>query len=263
MSPHDPPALLAQIEQILSRPPGDPAELHALLAALFDHCRNQQHVLDRLIRISDGYQRAERERGSSYLERYHRELHRLERIVRISDRYQDMLRDINSQLERMANTDILTDLPNRRCAIQQVEQNMQQAQAADSALCVALVDIDHFKRINDSFGHPVGDQAIRWIARLMADSLPADQFCARWGGEEFLILLRTRDNHSAARLLEDLRSMVAVSTFPHAGQQISLSISIGVCHLQADDNLHSLLKRADDALYQAKTLGRNRISQLD
>lgn len=242
--------------ELLRDPDADAPALRAALQTLFDRCRTQQRLLDRLVQLSDGYQNAERQRGLSFAQRYERKLRQLERIVRISDRYQSMLQDLNERLSHVATHDALTGLPNRRHMQERLDTEMSRATRKGEGFSVAMADIDHFKRINDQHGHAVGDATLSRLARVLADSLREYDLCARWGGEEFLLLFVGVSFDEALRLAERIRLRVAE---PPADGAPAVTVSIGVTDFCPGDTRDSLLQRADAALYRAKDAGRDRV----
>lgn len=150
-------------------------------------------------------------------------------------------------LYKLATFDQLTGLPNRRALLEQLEQQWQ----LDAPLTLLIIDIDHFKQINDRHGHQTGDQAIRQLARELKSWAPDLQQVGRWGGEEFLVAM-TQDGATCWRLAEQLRNRIAYLAAPH------MTISIGVAERSPDDDsLSQLIHRADMAMYQAKRQGRN------
>ncbi len=255
-------SLLVRAASMLQQESAGVAELRSVLEALLGRCHDQQRLLDRVTRLSDGYQRAERERGHDHLKHYLRELRRVEKIVRISDRYQVMLQEMNGRLVSMANTDALTGLANRRFACEELESRINLVQRNNGSLCVALADIDRFKQVNDSFGHAAGDKAIKLIADTLQAGLRDYDLCARWGGEEFLILLSFSRLDDAGQLLERLRLAIESMVFGVAETTLPLSISIGVSEYRSGEASFEVLKRADEALYLAKNAGRNTVCSL-
>lgn len=242
------------------------SELRLGLAALLKDYRSQQRLLDRLVHISDRYQQVERERGQTQMERYQRKLRQIEKMVRISDSYQGMLRDLNERLLKQSTHDELTGLPNRRYANEQIEREIASVNRYGGSLCFALADLDYFKQINDNHGHRSGDSVLQAAARVLQSNLRDCDTCARWGGEEFLILLPHCDMVSAHLLCERLRSAVAECVITDlAGQAIELniSISIGISTYRPEELSHLAIHRADGALYQAKQAGRNRVAVAD
>ncbi len=159
--------------------------------------------------------------------------------------------------QRLAHHDFLTDLPNRR----QLEQvlGVSLAQSSRSGVpCAALViDIDHFKRLNDRFGHPVGDKVLREISRRLQNELRAGSTLGRWGGEEFVVVAPQTERHEAQQLGE--RLLYAVRADPIAGEHL-VTVSIGITSYRPGDTPETLIARADRALYRAKQAGRDRLA---
>lgn len=166
------------------------------------------------------------------------------------------------ELYRMATTDVLTGLANRRQVIALGERETALALRYGRPLAVLMIDIDLFKEVNDRFGHPSGDRAIRNLAEVMRAVLRATDIPGRLGGEEFTAILPATDAAGAAALAERLRLGIEVSRAAHAddGQVIACTVSIGVAELlPGESDFDTLLLRADRALYQAKAAGRNRV----
>ncbi len=158
----------------------------------------------------------------------------------------------------MACTDSMTGLFNRRHGALVLDQSIAAAKRSGTPLSIGLIDIDHFKRINDVHGHPVGDEAIRHVSELLALTARKSDIVARWGGEEFLAIFpgTTAPGHRIAG--ERYRMRIAHSPLTVAGKPIEITISIGVATLAAETS-DDLLARADRALYRAKERGRNRV----
>ena len=177
-------------------------------------------------------------------------------------RYMDTLRQRLDQSLELAITDQLTGLYNRRFLGTQLEPLVQRAQCGGDPVSVMAIDIDHFKRCNDTFGHDVGDAVLReFAARLASNTRPSDYAC-RQGGEEFIVVMPRTTGDIACLAAERLRRAIAASAFiiPGLGQPLEVTISIGVASTEgADDTPETLLKRADEALYEAKRGGRNRV----
>jgi diguanylate cyclase (GGDEF)-like protein len=248
------------VAELLADPQYAGNPLREALAELFSRYQEHLYQLEKITRIADGFQDAERQRGLGHAERYRRQLRQLEKIIRISDRYQHMLHDLNQRLHDLSNRDGLTDLPNRRFMLERLGAEINQAQRLQQPLAVALVDVDHFKRINDRYGHGVGDQALCRIAASQKEVLRDYDVCGRWGGEEFLILLPQTDAVAAERVVERLCRAIGDQGLPlPAGEgECRVTVSIGVTVWRLGEPLDVLLKRADDALYMAKRQGRNR-----
>ncbi|MGW8393537.1 diguanylate cyclase [Pseudoduganella sp. HUAS MS19] len=171
----------------------------------------------------------------------------------------------NRKLEELAATDPLTGIANRRRMTEQIAQELERARRFHHPLSLLMIDIDHFKRINDTYGHEAGDQAIIQTATLLTASLRAVDTVARFGGEEFVLLMPETHIAVATHAAERLRERAAALRVRTAsGVEVELTISIGVAAADphgAADTPSSLLVRADKALYRAKKEGRNRVVQ--
>lgn len=164
------------------------------------------------------------------------------------------LRALNRKLERLSITDRLTDLYNRLKLDLVLEAEILRATRSGHAFGVILLDIDHFKRINDQHGHPTGDLVLVELARLLRAGTRATDAVGRWGGEEFLVVCADTDGAGAAKLAETLRQTIQDHRFPVVQR---LSASFGVTAFAPGDSAREIVSRADAALYLAKTAGRN------
>lgn len=164
-----------------------------------------------------------------------------------------------SLFQRLALRDVLTGILNRRAVLEQFSKELERARRDASYLAVAMVDIDHFKQINDVHGHLAGDEVICHCVNQLTQRIRESDSIGRYGGEEFLVLLPHTNPENAVTVLDQLRASVAESPARFGEASISLRISIGVCCVvpNQDDTTASLLARADAALYEAKGLGRN------
>jgi diguanylate cyclase (GGDEF)-like protein/PAS domain S-box-containing protein len=162
-----------------------------------------------------------------------------------------------SELERLALTDPLTGLGNRRFLEIQLSARLNEWERYGSAFGVLIADIDLFKRVNDTFGHDVGDQALAMVARTMGFVLRGSDVVGRYGGEEFVAILPHADPVSLALAGERLRSLVAASRLVVARQSVEVTISLGGAMVSPGDTADTLLRRADALLYDAKEAGRN------
>lgn len=154
--------------------------------------------------------------------------------------------------------DPLTELPNREAYNERANTEVLRWQRYQRPLTIAVIDIDHFKKINDSFGHQAGDRVIQIIGRSIAKRLREVDFFCRYGGEEFVALMPETDIDSARVVLEKVREAIAKAAFNYKDQPMSISISIGMTEFYEGDDLATAFERADKALYRAKTNGRNR-----
>jgi two-component system cell cycle response regulator len=178
-------------------------------------------------------------------------------------RFSDRLRDNVQMTIEMAVTDGLTGLHNRRYLERHLSTLVQQAIAREKPLSVLVLDIDHFKAINDGYGHAVGDDVLREFARRVRKAVRGIDLACRMGGEEFVIAMPDTDAALALLVGERLRQKIAVERFriPEGDESIEVTVSIGISSLNsAEDTPESLLKRADEALYEAKRAGRNRVA---
>lgn len=177
-------------------------------------------------------------------------------------RYTDYLRaNLDHSLE-LAVTDQLTGLHNRRYMTGQLEALMRRSVAGGEPVAVLMIDIDHFKTVNDSFGHDVGDEVLREFAVRLASNVRAIDLPVRHGGEEFVVVMPDNDLEAARRVAERIRLHVAGSPFRvmNGEELLTVTISIGVAASSgAGDSSHALVKRADEAVYVAKSQGRNRV----
>ncbi|GAB6037934.1 diguanylate cyclase [Fundidesulfovibrio butyratiphilus] len=186
---------------------------------------------------------------------------RFNKILTISDSYQSQLRDLNSRLELMARTDLLTGLPNRWEMNNRLEIERSRAERHNAPFSLVLGDMDHFKLINDTFGHQAGDTVLRRVSQALSQALRSEDVCARWGGEEFLMLLPETRLDQAVIVAEKLRAVVGKLAFAWDGVAVKATISFGVAQYFPGSGVDECLKRADDALYQAKGRGRDQVAR--
>lgn len=165
----------------------------------------------------------------------------------------------NDELEAMAQTDVLTGLTNRRQATTLMAGAVGTASRHGRDLCVVMVDVDHFKSVNDSYGHGGGDEVLRSVAEIMRRTLRAEDTAARWGGEEFLVILPDIQRDGAERAAERLRSALAAEPIVCDGKLVAVTASFGVAEFTGEENFEELIARADSALYDAKAAGRDRV----
>ncbi|AFZ68379.1 GGDEF domain-containing protein [Deinococcus peraridilitoris] len=163
-----------------------------------------------------------------------------------------LLQERYSEARMLAYADFLTGLPNRRCGEILLENELRNS----GPLTVVLFDLDHFKSVNDTYGHDIGDLVLREAARLTALRVRGEHLVVRWGGEEFLLIMPRTDARVAEHLAERIRADIAHHRFEGAGP---LTASFGMAVQRAGDTSERLVKRADAALYRAKQLGRNRV----
>ncbi|MFW5816082.1 MAG: diguanylate cyclase [Wenzhouxiangella sp.] len=178
------------------------------------------------------------------------ELRRIARELALAHRHQQVL----------SLTDYLTDLPNRRAAMQALKQAWCQSQRSGNPIAVVMIDIDHFKQINDQHGHAAGDEVLKSVSAILKSSAREDETMARVGGEEFLLISANSGLRELIIAAERLRRTLEHADIRHAGKNIPLTASMGVAEREtAFDDADMLLNAADKALYEAKSSGRNRI----
>jgi diguanylate cyclase (GGDEF)-like protein len=168
------------------------------------------------------------------------------------------LRRYQVRIAALATTDQLTELLNRRGFDLLANQAIQEARRNPSSLCALLLDLDNFKELNDNHGHLAGDEVLRGFANKLRDNLRQSDILCRWGGEEFIILLKDSSPEQARLLAEKVRQQTEQGSFSYKGARLHITTSIGLAELHPDDSLSELLARADRALYRAKQSGRNR-----
>jgi diguanylate cyclase (GGDEF)-like protein len=165
----------------------------------------------------------------------------------------------NEELHQHANIDGLTGVHNRRYIVNQFEKMYSKATRFHSACSILLIDIDYFKKVNDTYGHLVGDEVLVDVAQLLERTLRDYDLIGRYGGEEFLVLLPMTSLKEAQVLAERLREEVESSEEITSKQGFGVTISIGVAQISEHDSQKQLLQRTDEALYRAKAIGRNRV----
>jgi diguanylate cyclase (GGDEF)-like protein len=162
-------------------------------------------------------------------------------------------------LRRAMQRDSMTGLYNHSASKDKLAAAIRQATGARRPLSVAMIDIDHFKKINDSYGHPMGDQVIRNLAWFLRQRLRKTDLIGRYGGEEFLVVLPTAAAPQAQALLDQIRQDFARIRHPFNETWCTATLSGGLVELRDDSTAETLIKQADEALYEAKRAGRNRI----
>jgi diguanylate cyclase (GGDEF)-like protein len=187
-----------------------------------------------------------------------RQLHRS--FCRMNSRVQETI----ATLEKSAVTDQLTGAPNRRLLMREGARIMDQSRRAGRPCACFMLDLDHFKRVNDTWGHQAGDRVLVGVARILEQTLRASDLAARYGGEEFAVVAPNADADQALALAERIRQAVAAEVFTAEAQTFGITVSIGVAEAaweveRGASLLEDCLARADEALYLAKQSGRNRV----
>jgi diguanylate cyclase len=172
------------------------------------------------------------------------------------------LRESIKDARREALTDALTGIANRKAFDERLREEIEDANSDTTPLSLLLIDIDHFKQFNDSYGHQFGDQVLKLVARTFTECIKGRDFAARYGGEEFVILLPKTELGNAVTLANQIRETVAKKKIVNrqSGQNLGhITISIGASQLQPGESDEGIISRADQALYVAKNSGRNRV----
>jgi diguanylate cyclase (GGDEF)-like protein len=180
----------------------------------------------------------------------------LRRRTKERDIAEEELRRVNAILESQATTDSLTGICNRRKFLELLQAEIQEAKRYGVSLALIFFDIDHFKLVNDTCGHEAGDSVLQELARIVTGVIRQTDIFARFGGEEFVILVHNNDVRTGRELAEKIRSRVGQYRFPQASP---VTCSFGVAQLYPDDTAETIIKRADEAMYAAKQAGRNRV----
>lgn len=213
--------------------------------------RNIQSISDSFRKYRD----EERSRETVLEEKLAAMQEKLAGMEAYSEQVQEQLRTERSR----ALTDVLTQLPNREAWQQRLELEFDRWRRYAHPITLAVLDIDHFKKVNDSFGHKAGDRVIQLVAKALCDRLRSTDFVARYGGEEFVILLPETDADVAYKVIEDLRLHIASLPFHFQNQPVTITISAGVAPFESAENPEALFDVGDKALYRAKNQGRNRV----
>jgi diguanylate cyclase len=184
----------------------------------------------------------------------------------MSEKLQDMeveadsLRNNLKAAHDKALRDPLTGLPNRLAYDERIALEHSRWLRYKSPLTLIIWDIDHFKLINDNFGHKAGDKTLTLVAQLILNNCRETDFISRFGGEEFVMLLPNTDSEQSLKVAETIRSIIANSGFNHNGKSITLTISCGISEFSENDEFGTVFERADQALYNSKEQGRNMCS---
>jgi len=181
------------------------------------------------------------------------------RMVETLDGNRTALLRRNRELEIASTTDALTGLLNRRGARQAIKREVARGARSGKPFGLVLVDIDHFKKVNDTFGHDAGDAVLVEVARAIQSKLRPQDHCARWGGEEFLAVITETDLCGMVLVAERIRLGVQAVEITHGDHTIGVTVSIGVSLYEDGESISACLKRADHCLYLAKRSGRNQV----
>nr|WP_244270888.1 sensor domain-containing diguanylate cyclase [Thioalkalivibrio sp. ALJ1] len=170
---------------------------------------------------------------------------------------QQALERNQAELERQAFYDRLTGVANRRYFESLLDREVQRAERYGQVFSLVMFDLDHFKDVNDTYGHAIGDAVLQDVTRVAGERLRSSDVLGRWGGEEFMVLLPGDGAETGARVAEAIRARVAGHAFPRVGE---VTVSLGVAEFYAEEPRSELLRRLDEAMYRAKREGRNRVA---
>jgi len=250
-------ALEARIQQLLADQQYQGHPLHTALEDLWEAMSSQLVRLERITELSDRYQRVARENTLHLAKRYDRQIRLLERVLRISDRYQSILKDLNVALREASTHDLLTGIANRRLMTDCCLQADQNFVTQNHPYSLVVIDADHFKLINDTYGHDFGDRMLVELATVFRANLRTTDVCARWGGEEFLGLINQATIDQAEATVVRLLDAVRSSAVPFEEQMVSLTVSMGLAEHEEGETYADTFRRADEALFEAKRRGRD------
>lgn len=183
---------------------------------------------------------------------------RAERLEREKRQFSTQLNELSRSLDLATRVDPMTGLLNRRAVMEMLEQEFSRANRHQRCISIVMADLDHFRQLNEIYGFNLCDDVLVEVARVLRGCLRNEDICARWGGEEFLLLLPETRLSGALAVANKIRESVAMTEFKANKPGIQLTISLGVCEYHPDQNIFEAITRADHALYQAKVGGRNR-----
>ena len=218
-----------------------------------------KHVLENhlegLLGTMDQHQKQRDEREQEVAARLHSLAERVAHMEQEAQGYREHL----EEQRQKALVDPLTGLPNRAACSERLDHEVTQWQQHGNTLLLAMLDLDHFKRINDNYGHLAGDKVLKIIASVLRKRLRGTDFIARFGGEEFVLLMPSTVAAAGLKLLESLRASIEACPFHFKGEPVTITVSIGMTAFRPGEHGDQVLKRADQALYRAKNAGRNRV----
>ena len=183
-------------------------------------------------------------------------------LLKVEDEIGDLARSgkkMQESIRRQVELDELTQLYNRRYGDKCLQQMCKKMQESGIEYCVAIGDIDFFKKVNDRYGHEAGDVVLTKVARILREKIMSKGYVCRWGGEEFLIVLEDCEQEQAKQILQDVLDVLRGQSIECQGQNICATMSVGVVQVASDEKIDDILRRADKKLYDAKAGGRDRI----
>lgn len=249
------------------------SSINTLIESHMDEVKNSAHISSTLaefksmvlLRLASIREALEQKRKAEEQreEALNGEMQNLQRSLNWMKKEIDQVQEKRKALEKEILIDQLTGISNRRAAKRRLKDEIHRYQRYRQFFSVLLFDIDHFKSVNDKFGHWAGDKCLKELIKRIKPMLRETDFVARWGGEEFVILFPGTDMESAAGVAERLRKAIENTRFVYNKQEIAVTVSIGVTEVRSDDaNLEAIFNRADKAMYEAKKKGRNLVVSL-
>ena len=173
------------------------------------------------------------------------------------------LHELIKEMYRSSKIDALTNLLNRRAFEERMDEEFSVTRRHGLSSCLAILDIDHFKSVNDNYGHDIGDEVLRVVSGILKEKVRTGDLVGRWGGEEFVVYVRQSDLEGAKVLLDRLRMIVSETAVPIAADQtLKVTFSAGLVSLADCNDWRSALTRADEGLYKSKEAGRNRVTEV-
>ncbi len=189
------------------------------------------------------------------------------RLIEANDKMHQQLSSAESRLQEQAEliethanaarTDALTGLANRRAFDDEMRERLKRFETVSEPACVMLLDVDHFKKFNDTYGHLAGDEVLKGVARVLSETARPGDIAARYGGEEFAIIFPASRINDCTEVAERAREMIAATTFGFEGQALRVTASLGLAEMLAGESIEMLVQRGDEALYASKKAGRN------
>ncbi|MDX5444764.1 MAG: biofilm regulation diguanylate cyclase SiaD [Zoogloeaceae bacterium] len=259
---HDERDLIERAHALLDDPAHAGHPMRPVLLELLARNEEQRGRLEKLLRISDGYHSVSRTQNLDLIREYDRQIMRLEKLARISDRYQSQLLHLNEELKALTLRDPLTGVGNRRYMSERLCEEVERASRLGAGFSLAVLDIDHFKNVNDVHGHEVGDEVLCRVAEVVRATLRDYDVFARWGGEEFVIALPESALATATTVCQRVREAVESLRIERRDTAISVTISLGLTEHRNGEPPTDTINRADVALRQAKAAGRNRLETI-
>ena len=231
--------------------------IHGVATGIGEHCSSMEAIRKELDDMRAGKDVGVRELARSVTRIIEASMILQTRLSSAEER----LREQDQMLELLmteARTDVLTGLANRRAFEDELARRFEEWKRSERSLSVLLIDIDHFKRFNDQYGHDIGDGVLRGVAEVLTDTVRGIDLVARYGGEEFACVLPDTSLQNAVQAAERARMAVEKSAFVAQGRELHVTVSVGVAQALAGEKMEKLPRRADQAMYAAKEAGRNR-----